>query len=77
MIGCNSVCVLLVGRVRDLLCLCTQLFLFQKHLQYKPIAKAIIPNADAEVPMVETVFTFIEDHRLVGFILSFVNVLLC
>ena len=55
--------------------LCTQLILFQKHLQYKPIAKAIIPNTDAEVCMVENMVTFIEDQKLLGYVLSFFNML--
>ena len=73
--GCNSICVSLVGRVVSLVCLCTQLSLIQKHLQYKPIAKAIIPIADVEVPMVENIFNFIEDQKLLGSALSFVSVL--
>ena len=73
--GGNSICVSLVGRVVSLVCLCTELILFQKHLQYKPIAKAIIPIADTEVPMVENIFTFIEDQELLGYVQSFVSVL--
>ena len=53
--GCNSIYVSLAGRAVSLVCLHTQLILYQKHLQYKPIAKAIIPSADAEAPMVENV----------------------
>ena len=67
--GCNSICVSLVGRVGSLVCLHTQLILFQKHLQYIPIARAIIPIADAEVPMVENVFTITEDQKLLGYVL--------
>ena len=73
--GCNSICGSLVGRVIGPVCLCTQLILFQKHLQCKPIVKAIIPSADAEVPMVENVFTFIKHQKLLGYVLSFVNML--
>ena len=39
--GCNSICVSLLGRVVSLVCLHTQLILFQNHLQYKPIARAV------------------------------------
>ena len=73
--GCNSRCVSLVARVVSLVCLHTQLILFQKHLQYKPIVQDIIPNADVEVPMVENVFTFIEDQKQLGYVLNFVNVI--
>ena len=75
MIGCNSICTLLVGRVISLACLHTQLILFQKHLQYKSIAKTIITSADTEVPIIGNVFTFIEDQKLLGYVLSFVNVI--
>ena len=50
-------------------------FISKKHLQNKPITKAIIPSANAEVPMVENVFTFIEYQKLLGYVLSCVNVL--
>ena len=59
----------------DLVCFHTQLILFWKHLQYNPIAKAIIPSADAKVPMAENIFTFIEDQKLVEYALSFAYVL--
>ena len=36
-IGYVSICVLVACIVVSLVCLHTQLFLFQKHLQYKPI----------------------------------------
>ena len=72
---CNSVHVSLVGRVVGLVYLCTQLILFQKNLQYKPITKAIIPSANVEVPMVENIFSFIEDQKLLGYVLGFVNML--
>ena len=74
-ISCNSICVSLVGRVVSLVCLCTQLSSFQKWLQYKSFSKVILPLADAEVPMVEKVFTFIEEQKLLGYVLSFGNVL--
>ena len=47
----------------SIVCLCTQLFLFQRHLQYKPIDTAITPNAETEVPMVERIFTLIEGQE--------------
>ena len=74
--GCYSICVSLVGQVVCLVCLHTQLIIFQKDLQYKPIAKAIIPNADAEVPNVENILTFIEEQiLLLGYVQTFVNVI--
>ena len=39
------------------------------------MAKAIIPIADADIPMVENVSTFIEDQKLLRSVLSFVSVL--
>ena len=65
--------------VRQSVCLVylhTQLILFQKQLQYKPIESASLPGADITVPMVEKDFTFNEDHKLFGYVLSFFNVLL-
>ena len=73
--GCISIHATLVGRVVSLVCLHTQLILFRKYLQYKPITKAILPSADAEGPMVENIFTFIEDQKLLGYIPGFVNAL--
>ena len=72
---CNSICVSLVGMAVSLVCSHTQLFLFQKHLQYKPIAQDITPIAEAEVPMIENVFTFIDDHELRRYVPSFVSML--
>ena len=74
-IGCNSVCVSLAGRVVSLVCLYIQLFLFWKHLQYKAIDRALILIAATGVPMVKNVLTFINDQKLWGYVLSFVNML--
>ena len=62
--GCNSICISLAGIVVCLVCLCTQLLLFQKHLDYKPIDRGITPNAETEVSMVKNIFTFIEGQEL-------------
>ena len=70
-IGSNSICVSLTGRLVSLVCLWTQLFLFQKHLQYKPIDRAIILIAATGGSMVNKVFTFIEDQKLSGYVLIF------
>ena len=53
--GCNSKCVSLAVIVFSLVYLCTQIFLFHKHLQYKQIDKAITPTVETKVPMVEKV----------------------
>ena len=73
--NCNSICVSLVGRVVSLVCLCTQVIYFENICITNPIAKVMIPIANAEVPMVENIFTFIEDQKLLGYVLSFVNML--
>ena len=49
-----------------LVCLHTQLFLFQKHLQYKPIERVVILTAATGVPMGKNVFSFIEDQNYEG-----------
>ena len=72
--GCSSICVSLDGIVDRLVCLCTQFFLFQKHLQYKPTEKAITQIAETEVPLVANIFTFIEGQELLVYVLSFVSV---
>ena len=54
----------------------TQPILFQKQLQYKLIANAIIPSAVVNLPMVENAFTFTEDQKLVGYALSFIDMVL-
>ena len=51
----------------------SQLILFQKHLQYKPIANASIPSADTKVPIVGNVFCFNEGQELFGYALNFVK----
>ena len=58
--GSNSICLSLAGIVVDLVCLCTQLLLFQNHLQYKPFNRTIMPNTEIEVPMVESIFTLLK-----------------
>ena len=63
-IGYNLICASLTGIVVSLVCLCTQLFLFQKCLQYKLTDKAITLAAATEAPMVKNVFSFIEDQKL-------------
>ena len=57
---CNSICVSLAGIVDSTVCLITQFFLFQKQSQDKPVDRDIIPNAETKVPMVKSIFTFIE-----------------
>ena len=59
----------------SLVCLCTQLFLFLKHLQYKPIYRAITLIAATGLPIVKNVFSFIKDQELGGYVLSFVSLL--
>ena len=73
--GSNAIYVSLAGILVSLVCLCTELYLLQKHLQYKPIDRDITPNAETEVPLVESIFTFIEGQELWGYVLSFVRVL--
>ena len=62
--GCNSICAPSTGRVVGLVCSHTQLFLFQKHLQYRLIDRAMITIAVTGVLMVENVFLFIEDQKV-------------
>ena len=50
--------------------------LFQKHLQYKPVANAIIPSVFLKLPLVKNALTFSVDQKLVGYDLGCVNVLL-
>ena len=75
MIGFNSIHVSLLGRLFGLGYLTAQLTLFQKHLQYKPIANASNQSAYTIIPMVENIFTFSEDQKSLGYGLSLVNVL--
>ena len=56
-IGFNLTCVLPTDRAVGLVYLCTQLFLFQKHLQDKPTDRAIILIAAIVVTLVKT-FSF-------------------
>ena len=44
-------------------------------MQYNPIDRAIILIAATGVPMVKNVFTFIEDQKLLGYVLSLISVL--
>ena len=74
--GYSSICGSLLGRVVGVVCLHTQPILFQKHLQYKLIANAIIPSAVVKLPLDENAFTFSEDQKLVLYALSFLNMLL-
>ena len=65
----------LIGREVGLVYLHTQLFPFQKHLQYKPIDRAIMLIGAIGVPMVENILTFIGDQKLYRYVLSFVSIL--
>ena len=56
------------------MCLSTQPFLFEKHLQYEAIDRAIILIAAIGVPMVKNIFTFTEDQKLCRYV-SFVSML--
>ena len=53
----------------------TQLFSFQKHLQYKPMDRNNMMITAIGVPIVENIWTFRRDQKLGGNDLSFVNVL--
>ena len=53
----------------------TQLFPFQKHLQYKPIDRNNMMITAIGVPMVENILTFMGDQKLGGNDLRFVNLL--
>ena len=68
-----------MGAVRwwkcSLVCLCTQPFLLQKHLQYKLISNNNIMNMVIEVPVVENNLIFMDDQKLFANYLYFVNVL--
>ena len=43
-------------------CAYVHMFLFGKHLQYKPVVNAIIPSADIKAPMVKNILTFTENQ---------------
>ena len=70
-ISCYSICVSLTGIV----CLYTQLFLFWKYLQYKPVDRAITLSAVIEVPMAKMFLLSIKDQKPWRHVLSFVSVL--
>ena len=44
--------------------LCTQLFPFRKHLQYKPIDRNIMLITATGVPIVKNILTFKGDQKL-------------
>ena len=74
-ISSNSMWAWLTGREVGLVYLHTQVFLFCKNLQYKPIDRAIMLIAAIEVPVVKNILIFIGDQKLCGYVLSFVSVL--
>ena len=65
-IAFNSILVLLAGMECDLVYVCTQLFSFWRHLQYKPIDKNNIIITVIGLPMVENNLTFMGDQKLGG-----------
>ena len=67
--------VLLACREAGLVYLHTQLFPFQKHLQYKPMDRNNMMITTFGVPTVKNILTFMGDQKLGGNDLSFVNVL--
>ena len=71
-IGSNSMWRLLAGREVGLVHLCTQLFPFQKYLQYKPIDSNRMMITAIGVSMVKNILTLIGDQKLGGNDLSFV-----
>ena len=74
-IGSNSMWASLIGRKVSLVCLQTQLYICQKHLQYKPTDRTIMLTATIEVPMVKNILTFTEDQKLCGYVLHFISIL--
>ena len=74
MMGCTSICVSLLDMVFGLVCLCTQLILFQNICSINQLLMLFIPSANIKVPMVKNVFTFTEDQKLFQYALSFVIV---
>ena len=65
-IGCHSICISLTGGLVSLVCLCTQLFSFQKYLQYKPIDRAIILISARGIPMVKNIFISMRTRNYEG-----------
>ena len=64
--GYNSTCVSLAGIVVNLACLHTQLFSILKTFAVQTNWPAITQNAEFELPMDESIFTFIEGQELRG-----------